>query len=89
MFKRISDEDVHFMGFSPIWSRPEWMICNVLPVPPPAVRPSVTNDTGQRCHDDLTHKLSDIIKTNNYNSYLEIGVESGETFNNIICNSKK
>ena len=26
-FKRISDEDVSFMGFSPVWSRPEWMIC--------------------------------------------------------------
>jgi glycosyltransferase involved in cell wall biosynthesis len=34
------------------------------------------------------HVINDIIKTNNYNSYLEIGVESGETFNNIICNSK-
>jgi len=40
MFKRISDEDVQFMGFSPIWSRPEWMICQALPIPPPAVRPS-------------------------------------------------
>ena len=27
IFKKISDEDVNFMGFSPIWSRPEWMIC--------------------------------------------------------------
>jgi DNA-directed RNA polymerase II subunit RPB1 len=29
------------------------------------VRPSVRNDTGQRCEDDLTHKLCDIVKTNN------------------------
>ena len=23
IFKRISDDDISFMGFSPIWSRPE------------------------------------------------------------------
>jgi DNA-directed RNA polymerase II subunit RPB1 len=64
MFKRISDEDVHFMGFNPLWSRPEWMICQVLPVPPPAVRPSVKHDAQQRSEDDLTHIYSNIIKTN-------------------------
>ena len=41
LFRRISDDDVSFMGFNPIWSRPDWMICQVLAVPPPAVRPSV------------------------------------------------
>ena len=64
MFKRITDEDVHFMGLSPVWSRPEWMICQVLPVPPPAVRPSVKHDAQQRSEDDLTHIYSNIIKTN-------------------------
>jgi len=64
IFKRISDEDIHFMGFSPIWSRPEWMVCQVLPVPPPAVRPSVKHDAQQRSEDDLTHIYSNIIKTN-------------------------
>jgi DNA-directed RNA polymerase II subunit RPB1 len=64
IFKRISDEDIHFMGFSPLWSRPEWMICQVLPVPPPAVRPSVKHDAQQRSEDDLTHIYSNIIKTN-------------------------
>ena len=63
-FKRISDEDVSFMGFSPVWSRPEWMICQVLPVPPPAVRPSVKHDAQQRSEDDLTHIYSSIIKNN-------------------------
>ena len=63
-FKRISDEDVHFMGLSPVWSRPEWMVCQVLPVPPPAVRPSVKHDAQQRSEDDLTHIYSNIIKTN-------------------------
>jgi DNA-directed RNA polymerase II subunit RPB1 len=64
IFKRISDEDVNFMGFSPIWSRPDWMICQVMAVPPPAVRPSVKHDAQQRSEDDLTHILVNIIKTN-------------------------
>ena len=64
IFKRISDEDVSFMGFSPIWSRPDWMICQVMSVPPPAVRPSVKHDAQQRSEDDLTHILVNIIKTN-------------------------
>ena len=64
IFKRISDEDVSFMGFSPIWSRPDWMICQVMPVPPPSVRPSVKHDAQQRSEDDLTHILVNIIKTN-------------------------
>ena len=63
-FKRISDEDVSFMGYSPIWSRPEWMVCQVLPVPPPAMRPSVKHDAQQRSEDDLTHIYSNIIKYN-------------------------
>jgi DNA-directed RNA polymerase II subunit RPB1 len=64
IFKRISDEDINFMGFSSTWCRPEWMICQVLPVPPPAVRPSVKHDAQQRSEDDLTHIYSNIIKTN-------------------------
>ena len=65
MFKRISDEDVQFMGFSPQWSRPEWMICYALPVAPPAVRPSVKHDAQQRSEDDLTHIYMNILKYNN------------------------
>ena len=63
-FRRISDEDVSFMGFSPKWSRPEWMVCQVLPVPPPSMRPSVKHDAQQRSEDDLTHIYSNIIKYN-------------------------
>ena len=62
-FRRISDDDVVFLGFSPIWSRPDWMLCQVLAVPPPAVRPSVKTDQ-QRSDDDITHALIYIIKTN-------------------------
>ena len=62
--KRISDEDVSFMGFSPVYSRPDWMICQTMLVPPPAVRPSVKHDAQQRSEDDLSHILVNIIKTN-------------------------
>ena len=64
LFRRISDEDVSFMGFSPIWSRPDWMICQVLAVPPPAVRPSVKHDSQQRSEDDISHIIVNIIKSN-------------------------
>jgi len=66
LFRRISDEDVDFMGFSRYWCRPDWMICTVLPIPPPQVRPSVVQDNNQRSEDDLTHKLHDIIKHDQY-----------------------
>ena len=64
IFKRISDEDVSFMGFSPVYSRPDWMVCQVMQVPPPAVRPSVKHESQQRSEDDLSHILVNIIKTN-------------------------
>lgn len=64
IFRRISDEDVSFMGFSPVWSRPDWMICQVLAVPPPAVRPSVKHDSQQRSEDDISHIIVNIIKHN-------------------------
>jgi len=65
IFKRISDDDIHFMGFHPVFARPQNMICEVLAVPPPAVRPSVKHDANQRSEDDLTQIYSFIIKTNN------------------------
>ena len=53
-----------FLGFSPIWSRPDWMICQVMAVPPPAVRPSVKHDAQQRSEDDISHIIVNIIKSN-------------------------
>jgi DNA-directed RNA polymerase II subunit RPB1 len=64
LLRRITDEDVEFLGFSRHWCRPDWMMCTVLPIPPPQVRPSVTQDNNQRAEDDLTSKLIDIIKAN-------------------------
>jgi DNA-directed RNA polymerase II subunit RPB1 len=74
LFRRILDEDVDFMGLSRFWCRPDWMICSVLPIPPPQVRPSVIQDNNQRSEDDLTHKLAEIIKTNN--TYLQPRIEA-------------
>jgi len=64
LFRRITDEDVDFMGLNRYWCRPDWMICTTLPIPPPQVRPSVIQDNNQRSEDDLTHKLFEIIMTN-------------------------
>ena len=57
-------KDVSFMGFSPVWSRPDWFICQTLAVPPPAVRPSVKHDSHQRSEDDISHIIVNIIKAN-------------------------
>lgn len=64
-FQRITDEDVDLIGFNPKFSRPDWMICSVLTVPPLTVRPSVVMDDNQRMEDDLTHKLISIVRNNN------------------------
>ena len=64
IFKKISDEDVNFMGFNSNFSRPEWMICKVLAIPPPTVRPSVKHDSQQKSEDDLTHIIVNIVKAN-------------------------
>ena len=65
VFRRISDEDCNVLGLHPEFSRPDWMIITILPVPPLPVRPSVVMHGSARCQDDLTHKLADIVKANN------------------------
>ncbi|MEM4208269.1 MAG: DNA-directed RNA polymerase subunit A' [Candidatus Bilamarchaeaceae archaeon] len=70
----INDADIRALGFDPIYSRPEWMVLTVLPVPPVNVRPSITLETGERSEDDLTHKLVDIIRIN---QKLEANINAG------------
>ena len=62
--ERIPNDDLELFGFNPSTARPEWMILQVLPVPPVYVRPSITLESGIRSEDDLTHKLVDIIRIN-------------------------
>ncbi len=63
-FERIPEEDLKLLDFDPDVARPEWMILQVLPVPPVDVRPSIILESGIRAEDDLTHKLVDIIRIN-------------------------
>ncbi|XP_067616718.1 DNA-directed RNA polymerase II subunit RPB1-like [Eurosta solidaginis] len=75
IFRNISDEDCVYLGMDPQHCRPDWMLVSVLPVPPLSVRPSVLMYGGSsRSHDDITHKLADIIKANNdLKKYIETG----------------
>lgn len=73
IFKKIKDQDCIDLGLNPRWSRPEWMIITVLPVPPPAVRPSIHTDAFARQEDDLTNKLAEVVK---YNSNLQKQIQT-------------
>lgn len=66
ILRTIPDEDCMIMGFNPKICRPESMIIKNFPVPPIQVRPSIKleTSTSSTSDDDLTHKLIDIIKTN-------------------------
>src|SRR3989338_508719 len=63
-FVRIPDEEAKLAGINPKIFRPEWGILTLLLVPSVTVRPSITLESGERSEDDLTHKLSDIIRAN-------------------------
>lgn len=65
VLKHITDEESFILGMDPKFARPDWMIVTVLPVPPLPVRPAVVMYGSAKNQDDLTHKLSDIIKSNN------------------------
>ena len=62
--EKIPDEDLQVVGIDPQCARPEWHILTMLLVPPITTRPSITLVTGERSEDDLTHKLSDIVRVN-------------------------
>ena len=51
------------MGFSPVFSHPAWMICQVLAVLAGS-EPSIRHDAQQRSEDDLSHIIVNIIKAN-------------------------
>jgi len=62
--EKISNDDVSLLGLDPKVARPEWGILTIMPIPPVTIRPSITLQSGERSEDDLTHKLSDIIRIN-------------------------
>ena len=61
---KIPDEELRKVGVDPKSTRPEWAVLTSLLVPPVTVRPSIILESGERSEDDLTHKLSDIIRAN-------------------------
>ena len=65
IFRRMRDEDCKALGLDVTWARPEWLVVQVLPVPPLHVRPSVNMGGGSgTSEDDLTHQLVNVIKCN-------------------------
>ena len=60
----IPDEELLKVGMNPKNFRPEWGVLTSLLVPSVTIRPSIILETGERSEDDLTHKLSDIIRAN-------------------------
>ncbi len=63
ILSRITPQDAAFMGFDSKFVHPSWFVLTRLPVSPPAVRPSV-NFGNAMSSDDLTYKLTDILKAN-------------------------
>ena len=74
ILKKIQDHDVIALGLDPKWTRPEWLLITILPVPPPHVRPPVEMD-GVFSEDDLTHQYINVLKTN---ITLESALQKGE-----------
>jgi len=64
ILSRIPDEELKKIGVNATTCRPEWAVLTMLLVPPVTVRPSIILENGERSEDDLTHKLSDIIRAN-------------------------
>jgi len=55
--ERIPNEDLELIGFNPKSARPEWMILQVLPVPPVYVRPSIEAGAPTLIIQDLSELL--------------------------------
>jgi len=63
LFQTMREEDIKTLGLDVTHARPDWLLCQVLPVPPLHVRPSVSVGGGAS-EDDLTHQLVNVIKSN-------------------------
>ncbi|HTY43814.1 MAG TPA: DNA-directed RNA polymerase subunit A' [Patescibacteria group bacterium] len=61
---KVTNEELKKIGINAETCRPEWAVLTALLVPPVTVRPSIILESGERSEDDLTHKLSDIIRAN-------------------------
>jgi len=64
ILSKILDEELKKISINSKTCRPEWAVLTMLLVPSVTVRPSIILESGERSEDDLTHKLSDIIRAN-------------------------
>ena len=72
-FENVLDSDLEVLNLHNI--RPEWMLMTAMSIPPVSMRSTITLQTGQRSEDDLTHKLTDIVRTNQrLHEHLLVGV---------------
>ncbi len=72
-FENIPDSDLPILNLHGV--RPEWLLLTVMPIPPVSMRSTITLQSGQRSEDDLTHKLTDIVRTNQrLHEHLLVGV---------------
>jgi DNA-directed RNA polymerase II subunit RPB1 len=63
ILQMMRDEDSKTLGIDMTWARADWMLVQVLPIPPLHVRPSVMAG-GATSEDDLTHQLVNVVKSN-------------------------
>lgn len=63
ILKRIAENDFDALGCHPQFVRPDWMIFTIFPVPPPSIRPRNTSNAAAIGEDDLTLKLTEIVRT--------------------------
>ena len=72
-FENIPETDLALLRLGNM--RPEWMLLTALPIPPVSMRSTITLQSGQRSEDDLTHKLTDVVRTNQrLHEHLLVGV---------------
>jgi DNA-directed RNA polymerase subunit A' len=72
-FENVPDSDLPILNLLNV--RPEWLLLTVMPIPPVSMRSTITLQSGQRSEDDLTHKLTDIVRTNQrLHEHLLVGV---------------
>eukprot|EP00536_Pseudo-nitzschia_multiseries_P015005 jgi/Psemu1/262607/estExt_Genewise1Plus.C_8030002 len=64
VFQTMKEEDMKILGLDTTYARPDWLLVQVLPVPPLHVRPSVSVGGGAASEDDLTHQLVNVVKSN-------------------------
>ncbi len=62
--EKVPDEDCFLLGLRPEFARPEWTVLTLVSIPSVTMRPSITLESGERAEDDLTHKLTDIVRIN-------------------------